>query len=112
MPSASARGFVFLGCRITSAYNLPDGSVYLARSSGDASVYDQVTYINCSMTAAIAPAGWYTSPLPNPSSPTADAGWKEYGTTGVSLSARNAYGRMLTADEAAPYSSKQAVLGW
>ena len=31
---------------------------------------------------------------------------------GVSTASRNAYGKTLTADEAAAYSSKAAVLGW
>ena len=109
---ASNKGFVFLHCTLTAANDVADGSVYLARSGGDSSVYDNVTYINCSMSGAIAPAGWYTSPAPTPSAPTATSGWKEYGTWGVSTASRNAYGRMLTASEAEAYSSKAAVLGW
>ena len=49
---------------------------------------------------------------PTPLEPTAVIGWKEYGTTGVSTGSRNSYGRILTAAEAEPFSSKQAVLGW
>ena len=48
----------------------------------------------------------------NASSPTATAGWKEYGTTGVSTASRNAYGKTLTAEEAAAYATRDAVLGW
>ena len=65
---------------------------------------------------AIAPAGWYSSPAPNPSKPTATAGWKEYGSVGTGGSpatgSRNALGRILNADEAAAFSSRAAVLGW
>ena len=92
-----------------------DGSMYLARSGGDSKVYDNVTYINCSMSGVIASGGWYASPLPNPSSPTAVSGWKEYGSTdaaGKPLSGHSARGKYLTADEAAAFSSRQAVLGW
>ena len=112
VPSAASKGFVFLNCRITSSNRLPAGSVYLARSAGQADCFDNVTYVNCSMTEAIAPAGWYGNPAPNPSVPTATAGWKEYGTTGVATSSRNSYGKTLTAQEVEAYSSKAAVLGW
>jgi hypothetical protein len=90
--------------------------MYLARSGGNASEWDNVTYVNCTMSPAIAPAGWHTSRTPNPAVPTATAGWKEYGSvtpSGASASgARNALGRMLTADEAAGYMTREAVLGW
>lgn len=109
---ASHKGFVFLNCYLSAADGVADGSMYLARSGGDTSVYDNVTYINCSMSPVIAPAGWYTSPAPTPSAPTAVSGWKEYGTWGVSTASRNAYGRTLTAAEAEAYSSREAVLGW
>lgn len=110
-PSGS-KGFVFLNCNITAASGVKDGSMYLARSAGQSDCFDNVTYVNCSMPSAIAPAGWYTSPAPNPSVPTATAGWKEYGTKGVSTASRNAYGKTLTAEEAAAYSSKNAILNW
>lgn len=88
-----------------------EGSMYLARSGGG-SEYDNVTYVNCTMSSVIAPVGWFSNPAPTPSAPTATAGWKEYGTTGVSTAQRNAYGKILTSDEATAYSSKAAVLGW
>jgi pectin methylesterase-like acyl-CoA thioesterase len=110
--NATDKGFVFLNCSLTAESGVADGSMYMARSGGDTSKYDNVTYINCAMSSVIAPAGWYTSPAPTPSAPTAVSGWKEYGTTGVSTAQRNAYGKILTAEEAAAYSSRQAVLGW
>jgi len=110
--NATDKGFVFLNCKLTAEAGVANGSMYLARSGGDSSVYDNVTYVNCEMSTVIAPAGWHTGKTPNPSTPTAVSGWKEYGTTGVSTSSRNNYGKILTADEAAAYASKAAVLGW
>ena len=55
--SASNKGFVFLNCALTAEEGVPSGSMYLARSAGQADCFDNVTYINCSMPAAIAPAG-------------------------------------------------------
>lgn len=115
IPEASDKGFVFLNCSLTAESGVKDGSMYLARSGGDSKVFDNVTYINCSMSRVIASGGWYASPLPNPSSPTAVSGWKEYGSTdaaGKPLSGHSARGRYLSADEAAAFSSRQAVLGW
>ena len=110
--NAANKGFVFLNCRLTAESGVADGKMYLARSAGQADCYDNVTYVNCTMSPVIAPVGWLGNPVPNPSTPTATAGWKEYGTTGVSTTSRNAYGKTLTAAEAEPFSSRQAVLGW
>ena len=110
--NATDKGFVFLNCKLTAESGVVNGSMYLARSGGDTSKYDNVTFVNCEMSPVIAPAGWHTGKTPTPAEPTAVSGWKEYGTTGVSTSSRNSYGRILTAAEAEPFSSKQAVLGW
>lgn len=110
--NAANKGFVFLNCRLTAESGVADGKMYLARSAGQADCYDNVTYVNCAMSPVIASVGWLGNPVPNPSTPTATAGWKEYGTTGVSTSSRNAYGKVLTAAEAEGFSSRQAVLGW
>lgn len=112
VPNASDKGFVFLNCNLTAESGVKDGSMYLARSAGQSDCFDNVTYVNCSMSAAIRPEGWLGSPAPNPSAPSATAGWKEYGTTGISTDSRNAYGRILTADEASAYNSREAVLSW
>lgn len=112
VPAASDKGFVFLNCHLTAESGVKDGSMYLARSAGQSDCYDNVTYVDCTMTSAIAPAGWYNSPAPNPAAPGASAGWKEYGTTGVSTSQRNTYGYLLKDAEVAAYSSREAVLGW
>lgn len=103
---------MFLNCKLTAEDGVSNGSMYLARSGGDTAVYDNVTYVNCEMFSVIAPAGWHTGKTPTPATPTATEGWKEYGATGVSTSSRNSYGKILTASEAEPFSSKAAVLGW
>ncbi len=116
--NATDKGFVFLNCKLTADAGVTSGSMYLARSGGDTSKYDNVTFINCEMSSVIAPVGWFgptvnsNAKAPTPLEPTAVSGWKEYGTTGVSTGSRNSYGRILTAAEAEPFSSKQAVLGW
>ena len=115
--NASDKGFVFLNCRLTGASTVSSGSMYLARSAGQSEVFDNVTYVNCTMSPVIAPTGWYTSPSANPSSPTAASGWKEYGSKDASGNAldtgsRSRMGKVLTADEAAAYSSRAAVLGF
>ncbi len=115
--NASDKGFVFLNCRLTAAAGVKDGSMYLARSAGKTDCIDNVTYINCAMSPVISPAGWYSNPAPNPSSPSATAGWKEYGSKDASGKAldtgsRSRMGMVLTSEQAAAYSSRQAVLGY
>ena len=112
VPSASDKGFVFLNCKLTAESGVKDGSMYLARSAGQSDCFDNVTYVNCEMSAVIRPEGWLGSPVPQPATPTATSGWKEYGTTGVSTASRNAYGKLLTASEASAFDSRAAVLGW
>ena len=112
VPSASDKGFVFLRCRLTAEEGVKDGSMYLARSAGQSESFDNVTYVHCEMSPVIAPVGWFTNPSPNPATPTATSGWKEYGTTGVSTASRNNLGKLLTDAEAEAYASRSAVLGW
>ena len=115
VPSVSNKGFVFLNCKLTAESGVKDGSMYLARSGGSTDYFDNVVFVNCTMGPVIAPAGWHTNPAPNPSVPTATAGWREYGsvdTAGKAVTGHNASGKVLTAAEAEPYSSRKAVLGW
>ena len=115
VPSASDKGFVFLNCRLTAEEGVADGKMYLARSGGSADYFDNVVFVGCTMGPVIAPSGWYTSPTPNPSTPTATSGWREYGSvdpSGKAVTGHSASGRVLTAAEAEPYSSRKAVLGW
>jgi pectin methylesterase-like acyl-CoA thioesterase len=116
VPSASDKGFVFLNCRLTAENGVKDGSMYLARSAGKADCFDNVVYVGCTMGPVINAGGWLENPKPNPASPTATSGWREYGSvtpSGSSASAgRNGSGLVLSAAEAEAYSSRQAVLGW
>lgn len=112
---ASDKGFVFLNCRLTAESGVKDGSMYLARSGGASDYFDNVTFVGCTFSPAIAAAGWYTNPAPNPSVPTAQSGWKEYGSvnaSGAPVSGHHSYGKVLTQAEAAAFSSRSAVLGY
>ena len=116
VPSASDKGFVFLNCRLTAESGVKDGTMYLARSAGQTDCFDNVVYVNCKMSPVIAAAGWYSNPAPNPATPTATSGWREFGSTdsagNPATGGRNALGRVLTSVEAAGYMSRSAVLGW
>ena len=115
VPKATDKGFVFLNCKLTAESGVKDGSMSLARSVGSTDYYDNVVFVNCTMGPVIAAAGWHTNPTPNPSVPTATSGWREYGSvdpSGKAVTGHNASGKVLTAAEAEPYSSRQSVLGW
>ncbi len=115
VPSVANKGFVFLNCRLTAESGVKDGSMYLARSGGSTEYFDNVVFVNCTMGPVIAAAGWHTSPAPNPSTPAASSGWREYGSvdpSGKAVTGHNASGKLLTSAEAEPYSSRAAVLGW
>lgn len=109
------RGIVFLGCDLTAELGVGAGSVYLARSGGNAGEYDNVSYINCRMGTHIAPSGWYSSPAPTPSAATAENGWKEYGSmdasgSAIDLSGRYAGSMVLSAsDSESLYGNAAAV---
>lgn len=101
--NATDKGFIFRKCRFTAGDGVADGSMYLARSGGDATKYDNVTLIGCTLGSVIAPAGWYANPAPNPAVPTATSGWKEYGSVdaaGHPVTGHNNYGKYLTEEEA------------
>ena len=116
--SASNKGFVFLNCRLTAEDGVGSGKMYLARSAGPDKDglypgFDNVVYVNCTMEAVIRAEGWLGNPAPNPSTPTATSGWREYGSKGEGASsARNSFGKMLSTEEASIYCSRQDVLGW
>ena len=115
VPKVTDKGFVFLNCKLTAESGVKDGSMYLARSGGSTEYFDNVVFVNCTMGPVIAPAGWNTDKAPNPSAPTATSGWREYGSvdaSGKAVTGHNASGKVLTAAEAEPYSSRQSVLGW
>ena len=87
----------------------------LARSGGDSKYFDNVTFVNCTMFPVISKDGWNQSKTPNPSKPTATSGWKEFGSkdpSGNPISSHSSLGLYLSEAEAAPYSSRMAVLGF
>ena len=81
--NAQDRGYVFLNSRLTRGAGVPDGKTTLARSSGRLTAFDQVAFIDTSMDAHIAPAGWHNKPMPTPAIATATATtcWREYNCT-------------------------------
>lgn len=98
------KGIVFLKCRLTAESEVGDGTIYLARSGGNSTDYDNVTYANCNMGSHIAKTGWFSSPAPNPSTATAENGWKEYRSMNISdvpmdLSARYSGMKELSQEE-------------
>jgi len=121
--NATDPGFVFLDSTLTHGpgplgNDIPDGATYLARSSGQATIYDNIVFVNCKMDTHVADVGWaYTGvngqPAPNPDPATAESGWREYGSMDLSgspldLSSRVG-GYVLTAGEATPYMSRASV---
>ncbi len=108
--SATDPGYVFLNCNISAESGVTGSSVYLARSGGSTTYYDNVAYINCDMTdAKLGSGGWYTSPAPNPSSPTATSGWKVYNATG-GLSSWSSYCYTLTESEYNTYYADRETI--
>ena len=102
--SSDAPGFIFLNCDITAESGVGEGQVYLARSSGSAEYYDNVTFAGCTVDSSISSQGWYTSPAPNPMQATAGRGWKEFGSMmpdgkAVDVSGRSSCSRQLTQEE-------------
>lgn len=106
---STQKGFVFLNCDLTAADGYTSAKTYLARSAGSDSYYDNVAYVNCTMSSVI--AGWYTSPTPNPSSATATSGWKMYGNTdssGSSVSFSNCYS-LSDSEYSSDYASRELI---
>jgi len=118
--TAADKGFVFLNSRLTRGpgplgHNIADGQTWLARSGGSASYFDNIVFINTQMDSHIRAAGWYTSPMPNPSVATATSGWREYGSTDLSattldISSRNAVsGQLSLGDVISNYCSRAQI---
>ena len=115
VPNATDKGFVFLNCSFKAENDVADGSMYLARSGGSSDYFDNVAFVNCMMAPVIATTGWYSTPVPNPSTPTATCGWREYRCVDISgkvITGHNSYGKVLTAAEVEQYLTREAVLGW
>lgn len=90
VPNATDKGYVFLNSNLTygvgqTGNNIPTGATYLARSPGGTSTWDNVVFINSRMGTHINAAGWAGAgvngqPAPNPITPTATTGWREFAT--------------------------------
>lgn len=121
---ATDKGFVFLGSTLThgpgpAGNDVPAARTYLARSPGTASTWDNVSFIDCRMDGHIAASGWAGSgaarePAPNPQQASADAGWREAGSTDLhgaplDLSRRKVGSAMETAALRARFGSRAAV---
>lgn len=90
---AGDKGFVFLDSALTRgpgpgplASVPPLGATYLARSGGSPAYFDNVVLVNNRIGPHVATIGWAGAgingqPAPNPAIPTADAGWREFGST-------------------------------
>jgi pectin methylesterase-like acyl-CoA thioesterase len=103
-------GFVFLNSRIThgpgpAGNDVPPASTTLARP-GTMSTWDKVSYINCRIGEHIAAKGWSGQPR-------GGVGWYEYNSMDMDgkpldLSRRGG-GRVLNAEQAAPFSQRARV---
>lgn len=90
VPNATDKGYVFLNSNLTygvgqTGNNIPTGATYLARSPGGTATWDNVVFINSRMDTHINPAGWAgagvnNQPAPNPVTPNATTGWREFAT--------------------------------
>jgi hypothetical protein len=69
-----------------SGNDVPPGSTYLARSSGNTTAWDNVAVVRCSLDSHVDPAGWAYEidgqPRSNPATSTAASGWREYRSQG------------------------------
>ena len=113
VPVATDIGYVFLDSALTHGPgpgpnhgDVPAGATYLARSPGTTGTWDNVAFVNCRMDVHVAPAGWAgqgvnNQPAPNPAVASADAGWREYGSTtlaGTPLDLRTRVGGYVLSD--------------
>ncbi|USX29066.1 pectinesterase family protein [Oxalobacteraceae bacterium OTU3CINTB1] len=126
VPNATDKGFVFLNSRLTHGPgpgplhgDVPDGATWLARSPGGTATWDNIAFINTRMDTHVAAAGWAGAgvngqPAPNPVTPTAASGWREYGTTTlagdpVNLAARVSGFQLSASDVAAGFANRALV---
>jgi pectate lyase len=126
VPSATDKGYVFLNSRLTHGPgpgpahgDVPNGATYLARSSGSATVWDNIAFINCQMDSHIAAVGWAGAgvngqPAPNPAVATAASGWREYGSTDLlgnplNLATRVGGFQLSASDVAAGFANRAQI---
>jgi pectin methylesterase-like acyl-CoA thioesterase len=126
VPNAADKGYVFLNSRLTHGPgpgpnhgDIPNGATYLARSSGNATVWDNIAFINCQMDSHIASVGWAGAgvngqPAPNPAVPGAASGWREYGSTDLlgnplNLATRIGGFQLSASDVAAGFATRAQI---
>jgi pectate lyase len=126
VPVAADIGYVFLNSSLTHGPgpgpihgDVPAGTTYLARSPGGTASWDNIAFVNCKMDSHVAAAGWAGlgvngQPAPNPAVPSADAGWREYGSTtlaGVPIDLRLRVGgyALTDAEVAARFATRAKV---
>ena len=124
--NATDKGYVFLNSSLTHGPgpgplhgDVPAGATYLARSSGNATAWDNIAFINTRMDAHIATVGWAgagvnSQPAPNPAVATAASGWREYGSTtlagdAINLAARVGGFQLSASDVAASFADRAKV---
>jgi pectate lyase len=128
VPAATDKGFVFLNSSLTHGPgpgqlhgDVPNGATWLARSPGGTTTWDNIAFINCKMDSHVAPAGWAGQgvngqPAPNPVTPTAVSGWREFGTTDLAgnplnLATRVGGFQLSAGDVAAGFATRALVFG-
>ncbi|TAP37657.1 pectin methylesterase [Alteromonas sp. KUL42] len=123
VPDISYKGFIFLNSAFTNGpgpigNGVLDNSTYIARSGGSSDYFDNITLINNRFDTHIADIGWAGEgvrgqPAPNPSQPSATAGWREYGSMDMdgnplNLDARQ-FGYVLSDDEVVNLLSREDI---
>ncbi|MEN3112078.1 pectinesterase family protein [Uliginosibacterium paludis] len=119
--NATDKGFVFLNSRLTSGRG-PGGApaptgVYLARSGGSSSYFDNIAFINTTMGDHVLPEGWAYNlagqPVSNPGTSTAASGWREYNSRTVAGAAvdvtKRVGGYQLSTTEAQDFLSRDKI---
>ncbi len=119
VPSAEDVGFVFLNSKFTFGKgvlgnDVKAGSTYIARSGGDATYFDNITLVNCTLDSHIADVGYGGAAVdkaPNPGTATATAGWRIDADSLVASPINNltSEAKVITGDEITPYASTEAV---
>ena len=123
------KGFVFLNSELTrgagpTGEEFADGTVWLARSGGNASYYDNIVFVNTKMDAHIRPTAWSNDPVANPAVPSAISGWRQYNSMNLAGELLDVSGWTLGytlsqteyedefADRAKIFSTYNAGAGW
>lgn len=123
--TAADKGFVFLNSNLTQGagpvgHTIPAGATYLARSPGGSTTWDNVVFINSRMDTHINAAGWAVAgvnsqPAPNPVTPTATTGWREFATMDasgntISLASRVGGRELSLAEVTSEYCNRAQIL--